>query len=60
VVSPVTIEAIEPARKTQSPNTLCKTITPGMAEFEALAADLQVAEEHAVVMTSTMWQTAPT
>ncbi len=34
---------------------LCATMRPGTKEFAAISADLQHAEEHAVVMTPLMW-----
>lgn len=56
VVSAVTIEAVEPSKRSASPNTLCKTITRGMAEYASAAEELRVAEEHAVVLTPLMWR----
>ena len=57
VVSAVTIEAVESSKRSASPNTLCKTISPGMPDYAAAAEELRIAEEHAVVMTPLMWRT---
>jgi hypothetical protein len=54
VVSPVTIEAIAPAKRKLPVAALCKVIAPRMPEFDELNAELKVAEEHAVVMTPLM------
>jgi hypothetical protein len=56
VVSAVTLEGCDSVRKTQSLTTLCKTIKPDMPEFGPLAADVKIAEEHAVVMTPLIWR----
>lgn len=56
VISAVTIEAVEPSKRSASPNTLCKTIVRGMSEYADAAEELKVAEEHAVVMTPLMWR----
>jgi hypothetical protein len=56
VVSPITLEVVEPSKRTQSPNALCKFITPNMPEYAGVAAALQMAEEHACVMTPLVWR----
>ncbi len=58
VVSPVTIEAIPPTRKSMSANAICITLAPGSPDYARVAQDLIVAEEHAVVMTPLMWRSA--
>ena len=58
VVSPVTIEAIPPAKKSMTANAICITMAPGAPDYARVAQDLIVAEEHAVVMTPLMWRSA--
>lgn len=54
VVSPIAIEAIEPAKRSVSPNVLCATLSPDMRDYAAAAEDLRIAVEHAVVITPLM------
>ncbi len=56
VVSAVAVEQVARPRPATQLLALCKTLTPGSAEFEAAAADLRVAEEHAVVFTPLLWR----
>jgi hypothetical protein len=56
VVSAVTIEAVDPSRRNLSPNVLGAPITRGSADYNAVAEDLRVAEEHAIVLTPLMWR----
>lgn len=58
VISAVTIEAVEPSKRTVSPNVLCAPVVRGSTEYDAIAEDLKVAEEHAVVLTPLMWRAA--
>jgi hypothetical protein len=58
VVSPVTIEAIAPSKKSMSANAICITLALDSADYARIAEDLRVAEEHAVVMTPLMWRNA--
>jgi hypothetical protein len=58
VVSAITIEAVDPAKRSTSPNALCKTLKPGHPEYGAAAEDLRIAEEHAIVLTPLMWRSA--
>jgi hypothetical protein len=51
VISAVTIEAVEPSKRSMSPNSLCAVSTKDMPEYAAAAEQLRIAEEHAVVMT---------
>jgi hypothetical protein len=58
VVSAVTIEAVDASKRTASPNTLCAPVVRGSAEYAAIAEDLRIAEEHAIVLTPLMWRSA--
>ena len=58
VISAVTIEAVDPSKRHLSPNALSTPIPRGSAEYNAIAEDLRIAEEHAVVLTPLMWRAA--
>jgi hypothetical protein len=54
VISPVAIEAIDPSKKSVSPNAWCTSITPDMPEHAHMSRELAIAEDHAIVMTTLM------
>lgn len=56
VVGAVAVEQVMRSLTPARLLALSKTLAPGTAEFDAAAADLKVAEEHAVVFTPLLWR----
>jgi hypothetical protein len=56
VVSPVALKSVEAKKRHAPPETLCKILKPGTADYEASAQHLRIAEEQSVEMTSLTWR----
>lgn len=56
VVSPIAIKSVEPRKRHDPPETLCKVLKPGNAEYDTAHQHLRIAEEQSCEMTSLTWR----